>query len=485
MNKLNSDLASGLRRMMPVAAALMLAGCAILPHATPQQPLRTVQQADFVAQGTAPWPELGWWQQFDDLQLNHLIELALQNGPSIDVVRTRVGVARTSAEQAASLGGARLDLDGEVTRQRYSANSIYPPPLGGNIYNSGHVALDFKYDFDWWGKDRAALEAALGRSRAAEADAAGAAQTLAAAVSEIYFQYLSAHERQLLSQQGEQARADLVKLQQQRVKAGLEAGETLEPLQADLESTRQQTQALASMEALAVNQLRALVGVPADAFPKLQPRKLPKVSEGMPANLPLNLVGRRADIAAAREQVYAANQDLKRAKAAFYPDLNLSAFVGFDSIGLAELFKTGSHVLGVTPALSLPIFHNGQLQAAYHGTEAQTAQAIAQYNQTLQNAVQEVNDAALRLKGAGEEAVPLKGALAARERDHDLLARQAKVGLTDGRNLLKAQLAQLALQDQQQQLNDRALNARVDLYKALGGGYRDETQTAATSGATR
>jgi outer membrane protein TolC len=269
------------------------------------------------------------------------------------------------------------------------------------------------------------------------------------------------------------------------VKAGLEAGETLEPLQADQDSARQQSLALETAVAATLNQLHGLVGVSADVFPKLQPRPLPQASGGVPADLPLNLVGRRADIAAAREQIYAANQEVKRAKAEFYPDINLAAFIGFDSIGLGKLFKNGSHIVGINPALSLPLFHSGELQANLHGAEAGTKLAIAQYNQTLQNAVQEINDAALRLKGSRDEAKPLQSALAARQRDEAWYAKQSQAGLADGRNALKARLSTLALQDQQQQLNSRAVIAQVDLYKALGGGYRDASQSAATSGAAR
>lgn len=471
--------------MMPLLAALVLAGCAAIPPAGQQVQMRAPQQSDFVMPGQDPWPEANWWQRFDDAQLNTLVDLALKNAPSLEVVRARIDSAKADVDLARAERGVRLDLDANVSRQRFSANSIYPPPFGGNIFNSGHAALDFSYDFDWWGKQKAALEASLGRRHAAEAEAAGAAQTLIVAVSETYFQYQATHARWELARRGEQARRQLLELQQQRVKAGLDAGESLEPLQADLDNTHQQTLALETAVAATLNQLHGLVGVPGDAFPKLEPRPLPKASGGLPADLPLNLVGRRADIAAAREQIYAANQEVKRAKAEFYPDINLAAFIGFDSIGLDKLFKSGSHIVGVTPALSLPIFHSGELQANLHGAQAGTQLAIAQYNQTLQNAVQEVNDAALRLKGSNDEAKPLESALAARQRDEALYARQSQAGLADGRNVLKARLSTLALQDQQQQLNIRALIARVDLYKALGGGYRDASPSAATSGAAR
>jgi len=465
----------------PLLAALVLAGCAALPHPAAQPTPRAPVQADFVMPGSDPWPEANWWQRFDDAQLDQLVTLALQNSPSLETVRARIDTARATVDQTRAKAGANLDFNTSVSRQRFSANSIYPPPFGGNIFNEGRMTLDFHYDFDWWGKQKAALEAALGRRRAAEAETAGAAQTLVAAVSQTYFQYQADQGRLALARQSEGVRQQLVSLQQQRVRAGLEAGETVEPLKADQESAHQQVLALESDAATTLNQLRGLVGVPGGTFPTLAARPLPQAQGGLPANLPLDLVGRRADIAAAREQVYAAGEEVKEAKAEFYPDINLAAFVGVDSLDLGTLFKNGSHVMGITPALSLPIFHSGALKANLKGAEANARLAVAQYNQTLQQAVQEVNDAALRLKGTADEAVPLSNALAARQRDAALFGQQARAGLADGRNPLKARAAALSLQDQQLQLHTQALVARVDLYKALGGGYRDAGQASSAT----
>ncbi|MDN0083868.1 efflux transporter outer membrane subunit [Crenobacter sp. SG2305] len=485
MKRIYSGFASSGLRITPLLAVLVLAGCAALPHQQAQSTMRAPAQADFVMPGSDPWPEANWWQQFGDPQLDQLVKLALQNSPSLETVKARIDTARASVDLTRAQAGATLDLNTSVSRQRFSANTIYPPPFGGNIFNEGRMTLDFHYDFDWWGKQKAALEAALGRHRAAEAETAGAAQTLIAAVSETYFQYQADLARLALAKQDEGVRQQLVTLQQQRVRAGLEAGETAEPLTADLESAHQQVLALENDAATTLNQLRGLVGVRGDAFPVLAARPLPQANGGLPANLPLNLVGRRADIAAAREQIYAAGEEVKQAKAEFYPDINLSAFIGVDSLDLGKMFKNSSHILGVTPALSLPIFHSGALQANLRGAEANVTLAVAQYNQTLQQAVQEVNDAALRLKGTADEATPLNNALAARQRDAALFGQQARAGLADGRNSLRARAVALSLQDQQLQLQTRALIARVDLYKALGGGYRDAAASPATAAAAR
>lgn len=466
-----------------VCLLVWLAGCVSTPKDTETIHLRNIQTTDFIESSQGPWPEAKWWHHFDDSQLNQLIDLAVQNSPSIDSARARIETARASAEQTAAQAGVKLDVNASITRQRYSANSIYPPPFAGAIDNFGHISLDFNYDFDWWGKQKALLEAAIGQRRAAEAEAIGAMQTVISAVSQTYFAYQTTSARLDLAKQRKIIQQQLLDLQQQRVQAGLDNATTLELFKSDLANLEQYIVTLHTDQAILLNQLRALIGVPGNQFPKIITRPVSVTNNlTLPVDLPFNLLGRRADIAAARAQIYAAQQNIRSAKADFYPNINLSSFIGFESIGLGSLLQNNSHIVGIAPALSLPIFHSGALQAAYHGAQAITEQAIAAYNQTLINAVQEVNQAALRMRGNHQEAIKLDQQLAAHQRHYDLLNQQTRAGLVNSLQVLQAQLALLSLQDQQQQLYSQTLTATVQLYKALGGGYQDNSFFSQTNG---
>jgi multidrug efflux system outer membrane protein len=225
-------------------------------------------------------------------------------------------------------------------------------------------------------------------------------------------------------------------------------------------------------------QLKSLVG--GDHFPAvLRVQTLPAADGGLPANLPLDLLARRADVAASRERVRASLHDVEAARAAFYPDLNLSAFIGFTSLSLATVLHGDSRTQAVTPALHLPIFDAGRLRAGLDSSRADVELAVAQYDQSVQTAVGEVNDAAIKLKGAKREQTSLDAQLAARKHDLDSAQRRVNTGLADGREVARDQLSLLALNDQELIREQHALSAQIELIKALGGGYQhSEAETS-------
>jgi len=166
--------------------------------------------------------------------------------------------------------------------------------------------------------------------------------------------------------------------------------------------------------------------------------------------------------------VQAALQDVDSARAAFYPDINLSAFAGLDALKLSSLLHAANREYGVTPALHLPIFDAGRLRAGLAARRADVALAAAQYEQALQSAIADVNDATLRLQGAQRERESIAAQLKAREHELASAQRRERAGLIDGRARLGDELALTALQDEELVRHAQALAARVDLDHALG-----------------
>jgi multidrug efflux system outer membrane protein len=459
-------------RPLALATMLFIAGCAGLPPADKAPELATPQVADFAPGGVGRWPVQSWWTEFNDPQLEALVYQALRNSPSMAVVRARVDQANSGVKEVSANSGANVSADASVTRELYSANSFYPPPIAGNTFNSGSLALNFSYDVDWWGRNRSLLDAALGRSAASQAEVAGAAATLSAAVANIYFQWQSVNGRIQLQDQIEAQRNRLVELEVRRVKTGLSAGDNVTPLTAEAAAPRQTKVQLETQRDQLYYRLKSLVG--SDRFPaELKAQVLPTADWGMPPNLPLDLLARRADIAASRDRVQASLHDVEAARAAFYPDLNLSAFIGLASLSLGTLLHGDSRTLGATPALHLPLFDAGRLRAGLDSNRADVELAVAQYDQAVQTAVGEVNDAAIKLKGAQREQASLNAQLAARQRDFASARRRVHAGLADGREVARDQLNLLALNDLELVRQQHALSAQIDLIKALGGGYQD------------
>ena len=470
-----SRLGQGLRPLV-LAVSLALSACAGLPPADPTPKLAAPGAGDFVhtmpGQATAEWPVASWWTAFNDAQLTALIEQALRSSPSMAVAEARIAQSNAQAQILTADTGASVSADASLTREHYSANSIYPPPIGGSTLNSGSLGLNFSYDVDWWGRNRSLLTAALGRSAAAQAEAAGAASTLSAAVATAYYQWQLVNSRIALQDQIEAQRNRLVALEMPRVKSGISAGDNVTPLHADAAAPRQTKVQLETQRDQLYYQLKSLVG--GAQFPEhLEAKPLPAVAAGLPANMPLDLLARRADVAASRERVKAALHEVDASRAAFYPDLNLSALVGFSSFGLGKLLSASSRNAGITPALHLPLFDAGRLRAGLDSSRADVALDIAQYDQAVQNAVAEVNDAAVAVQGAEREQASLDTQMAARKRDRASAERRMHAGLTDGREAARDQLSVLALSDLELLRQQRAISARIALTKALGGGYQD------------
>src|ERR1700741_999136 len=168
-----------------VSTCVVLAGCASYSGIDGEAQALAPESLAFHPQAVSgAWPREDWWSTFGDPKLDALMEQALQGNPSLRAAEARVRTVAALADAAPSSLYPTLDLDASATRQRLSANDIYPPPLGGSWVNQGRATLDFNYEFDFWGKHRNELKAALGDARAAQADAAQARLVLGTAVAQ-------------------------------------------------------------------------------------------------------------------------------------------------------------------------------------------------------------------------------------------------------------------------------------------------------------
>ncbi len=484
--------ASNRARRVPAAVAVLvvglaLAACAPLPPKDGPPRLDAARAGDLVADApasAASATQAAAVGSYGDAQLDRLIALALGGSPTMAVAQARVRQADAAAGQTQADAGVDLAFDASATRERYPAKSIYPPPIGGSWQTSGHAALDFSYDFDFWGRNRSALDAALGRAAAARADAQAAASTLASAVAKTYFQWQAADQHLRNAQTLQAQRQALVEQQARRVRAGLAPGSDLQPLAADAAAPRQSIVQLETQRAQAERQLQALVGV--HALPAIQPAPLPDdatVAALPDAGLRLDLLARRPEIAAARDRVQASLKDVDSQRAAFYPDINITALAGFDALKIGSLLHAENREFGVTPAIHLPIFDAGRLRAGLDARRADVALAAAQYDQALQSAIGDVNDATVRLHGAQREADPLAAQVKARQRDLASAQARERAGLIDGHERLVDELVLTTLKDQELNRRTTALLARIDLDHALGSALPPSAAPTVTSDA--
>ena len=461
--------------MAGMAILLALAGCADMSGIDPHAQLRQPDSLGLPTASTAvklPSPVASdWWHAWGDPQLDRLVKQALQDNPSLKIAQTRLAraLAVTDVADAALLPQVNGAFD--ATRQLYTRNGAIPAPLAGTIRESGTLQLSASWELDFFGKYRSALDAALGTAQAAEADAQAARVLLSANVVRSYTQLVRLQEQLGVAERTLAQRQETLVLVQDRVKAGLDTRLELHQSEGGLPEARQQIEALKEQMALTRNALGALVGAPQAAQDIQVPPLAALRPTSLPTEIPANLLGQRADIAAARWRVEAAGKDVVNAKTQFYPNVNLVAFAGFSSIGLGRLLESGRQQWGVGPALRLPIFEGGRLRAQLRTKTADLDAAVESYNASVLDAVRDVADQVASSQSISKQQAEQRQAQSAAEGAYAIAVQRYKAGLGNYLQVLTAESTVLAQRRQSVDLAARALDVQVGLARALGGGY--------------
>jgi len=464
---------------LPVLAAVLLIGGCVTDHDKqgPRPLAPSSLAADRVLAGAQinedAWPEEQWWRAYGDSQLDVLMGEALAGSPSLQIAQARLRAAQAEATRASGPRLPNVSVNAETTRQRYSANGLYPAPYAGNYFSDGRVALDFSYDLDFWGRNREVLESARAGVRAAQADHAAARLALTVAVARAYFNLDLQFSLLAVAQSNLEQQNAILDLTRQRASRGLENIARVRQSEANVALTRASVQYVQSSIQIIRSQLGALVGAGPDRGADLQrPRITAPAKTELPSVLPADLLGRRPDVVAQRWRVESATRGVAAAEAAFYPNVNLAAFAGFQSIGLSKLFNGGSAIVGAGPALSLPIFNRRELHGALESQQAQYDLSVAQYNQTLIDAVNDVANVVTNWDALVKEAADARLAEEAAQGAFALTKERYRAGLDNYLTVLSSENEVFVTQIIRAQLLARELNLTADLVRALGGGYQ-------------
>lgn len=481
-------------RMVIVAAAGVLAcgliatgitGCADMSGIETTAALRDAASLGLPAAVTAtstPAVSADWWRDFGDEQLNQLVTRALQSSPNLKLAQSRLARAQAVTEVADAARLPQVNAQLDATRQHYTANGLVPPPVAGTIRETGTAQLNASWELDFFGKNRAALDAALGSVHAAEADAQAARVLLASNVVRSYFQLVRLNEQVAVARRTLAQRQETLKLVQDRVNAGLDTRLELRQSEGGLPEARLQLETLQEQMALTRNALGAMVGQPDIALATIPPAQEALKNIAVTAAIPADLLGRRADITAARWRVEASVKDVANAKTQFYPNINLVAFAGFSSIGLNRLLDSGSQQWGVGPALRLPIFDAGRLRANLRSKSADLDAAVESYNAAVLDAIRDVADQVASMQAIGRQQAEQRAAAAAAEGAYEIAVQRYKAGLGNYINVLTAETSVLAQRRGAVDLAARALDTQVGLIRALGGGYAPAPLPQAAAG---
>jgi NodT family efflux transporter outer membrane factor (OMF) lipoprotein len=462
-----------------LATAALLVGCASTAGVAPStQHLLAPARAGANAVDTA-WPRTDWWSAWGDPQLSGLIDQAIAQQPSLQTVQARLVQAQAAVDAAGAARSPQVNGSLDMTDQRFSKNGMVPPPLGGSIEWNNSAQIGVSWELDLFGRQRAAIDAAIGQWRAAQADAQAARVLLAGNVASAYVNLARLVDARDISRRALDQRTQTMSLVRQRIDAGLDTNVELRQAEGLIAQTRVEAEALEEQIARTRHALSELTGQGPNALNDLTPRLAAVKDMPLPAGLPADLLGRRADLVAQRWRVEAALKDVDVARTQFYPNVNLAAFVGLSSIGLDNFVKSGSETYGAGPAVRLPIFDGGRLRANLAARNAGVDVAIDGYNAALLRALREVADEVSTLQSLERQQHSQTQALDSAESAFDLAVQRYKAGLGNFLVVLTAETNVLAQRRASADLKARHLSAEAALARALGGGYQVDSLPAA------
>jgi len=467
-------------KLLLAAGVLAAAGCAPIPRMDSPPAIKKVEQlgsSNSFAAPRAAWPGDGWWRVYGDAQLDTLIEEALRGSPDLDLAQARLHAAMAQVTGAHAARIPEVTGTAGFTEQKQSYNNLIPKqalPEGWNDY--GLATVNLSYELDFWGKNRAALAAALSEQQAAEVEVAQTRLILSTSVASAYAGLVHLYTLRDNAEETLAIRTKTVTLFRQRHDFGLETLASVRQVEARQAGAQGDLLAIDERIGLQRNAIAALLGAGPDrGLAITRPTAQFFGSQGLPQNLALDLLGRRPDIIAARSRTEAAARRIDQAKAGFYPSVNLIGFAGLQSLGIDNLAKSGSGVGSIGPAISLPIFNTERLQGQLRGAHAEYEAAVATYNATLSEALREVADAATSRKSLDGELAAARAAVAAAAEAHQIVSRRYDGALATYLDVLTAQDELITAQRSEAELETRALILDVALVRALGGGFSPET----------
>lgn len=477
-----------LKSVIPI---LIACGCCCpTVHYGPQDPPAPVlEQATFEAESAGlisrdPIPCEEWWSLFNDSQLNCFISEALEQNPTLQSAVERIYAAQANADKIRSVLYPQINWAGDIGRNQLSKTGIIPNPVSGNgipiegaprvpfSFTQYETSLTLNYDIDVWGKNRAALCAALDLEQAALADEAFARLTLSIAIAQTYYKLQVAYQRELLAKQLVKNRTRFAEIVHLRVQKHLNDQQSYITAQNDLESAKISLLQIQAIIALAEDQLRTyLAGDFTEVIcPKnITQQPIPEVP--VPCNLPLHLIAHRPDIISQLWIIDSAGKQIYVAHKGFYPDFNLTGFIGYQTIHFREWFQSDSVFGMIDPAVSLPLFDGGYLTANLRGSEVNYDLAILRYNELVLKATQEVLDSLTLLTLNDKQLAVIQDEVANQERIFSLTENRIKHNIGSNLDYLEQERALILAKDRAIVAAGASLDSVLALIKAVGGGY--------------
>jgi NodT family efflux transporter outer membrane factor (OMF) lipoprotein len=473
-----------LRRISIFNIILLLAhGCATVPQHDLAEKMTTTQcntvalnaiESGLFEEGN--WPKATWWNDFEDPTLNDLIEQSLKLSPTLQKAESRLKAAAQVALQKKARLFPEIDGDFIDNWQHLSKHGLYRQfaPVFPAIINQIDLDLNFTYEFDFWGKNRDIFHAYLGRAAAQAAEKKQAELILTTSVAYVYFQVQFSLKKLEILEKIERNKREIYTLTIKRERDAL--SNSLDGLTSSSMALDVEAEVLATEQDLRteLHKLKALTALGQDTDLEIKWTPLKETNAVIPANLAIDLLSRRPDLTAQLLRLEAAAKEIDAAKTDFYPNVNLAAFIGFETVKKASLLNPASYAAALAPAVHLPIFTAGRLKAQLFEKVALFNEAVYAYNELILQAAQEVADGLTNLTLLRKQVDVRKVTVDNAERKTDLAESRFKNAIDDKISLLDTRNTLLERELELTTLYYARQTAQVQLIRALGGGYHHE-----------
>jgi multidrug efflux system outer membrane protein len=452
---------------------LVLAGCTLGPdYRRPAVSTPGGWRDGTPAPDPASLADLAWWQLFEDEELRALVQTAVEANKDLRIAVTRVDQARAQLGVTRAAQFPQVDAGASVTTNRTSDN-VRPKGFGGESRLLS-TTVDLSFEIDIWGRLRRASEAARAELLASHEGRHAVVMTLVSDVASAYLQLRELDLELEITRRTVAARQQSLGIVRDRFEGGLTSALDLRQAETDLASTAAQIPDLERQIAQTENQLSILLGRNPGGISRGRPLTGQTFPPTVPAGLPSALLERRPDVRQAEETLVAANARIGVAKAAFFPQISLTGFFGVESVALSDLFTGPSRIWQLGPSVTVPIFNAGRNRANLQLAEAQEREALIRYEQAIQQAFRDVENALVAHKKAREALAEQDAAVRASREALAIAELRYTSGLTSYLNVLDAQRTLFAAELAQSRTLGAQLVAVVQLYKALGGGWSQD-----------
>lgn len=423
-----------------------------------------------------PWPEEDWWTTFHDDQLTAFIEEAFKESPSLKSVEANIKAVRERALAVRAQLFPQINAVFSLLWQYLNPKGIgaYFPLFDSN-FQFYDVGASFSYEFDFWGKYQNQYLAALGEEKAEKARLDDAKRILATAISLQYFQLQSNRMKLEILSEILSKKKKILELSLIRKTHRLSSGIDVNRAQEEILVFEQSVAALKGEVELEKSLLFTLMGKnPDEEFPIKLHWKMENKPFQLPKQIGLDLLTRRPDLMVQIWLVESAAKNVGVAIANFYPNVNLAGFLGLASFGFPELLKSSAFLPAAIPLISQPIFQGGKLRANFRASTARFEALVHGLNDSVLRAANEVVSGITRLQTVNEKLeLQLKNVQVTKE-NYDLISQRYQSGIDSKFTLLRSDEQYLMAKYQKTELEYERVKARIELIKALGGGFEDK-----------